>query len=161
MYISSDVATFYKKNNINIDMFGDNKEALIYTCGDINPIIEKYGIKKPEKKDLISIADIIGYNYCSSQSNNLFLSMSYFFDSSKGGYQNRSVGLLDYAEDEIIDKLRTSFEYEPITLVEVEPNKYIIYTNGIHRYTILRAFYLIEKEKVKEDPIKLEKIRKK
>lgn len=73
--------------------------------------------------------------------------MGNFFGDKNDGYHTRSLGMLDYTSEEIVPKLQNSFEVEPMILDEVDDGKYCISTNGMHRYTILRIHYLLDKLK--------------
>jgi len=57
--------------------------------------------------------------------------------------------MLDYSSEEIIEKLSSSFNDEPICVQEIDKGKYAISTNGMHRYSVLRAHYLLELQRVK------------
>jgi hypothetical protein len=94
--------------------------------------------------------------------------MGNFFGDIDDRYHTRSLGMLNYTSEEIVPKLQGSFFNEPMVLGEFDKDKYCIMYNGLHRYTILRIHYLLEKmnnqiseEELNEKytiPVNLEKI---
>lgn len=142
---NDDIVKFIKKFNVDVETILTLKEANILKPEDINPILSKYRVLKEEENVDINIGDILGYEgYLSSNKRNILLSMDNYFDGHGDGYHSRSVGLLDYDSNEIVDKLKSSFRSEPISVIEIEDNKYFISTNGLHRYTVLRFHYLLD-----------------
>ena len=59
-------------------------------------MVAKYGFYNEEEDAFISIADIIGYQKNIMQSSNIFLSISFFFESNADEYHSRSIDLLNY-----------------------------------------------------------------
>lgn len=114
---------------------------------DIDSILEEKSITTESESTSISIADILGYNY--PKKRDLFESMSEFFDSTRDGYQSRSIDMLKYTTDNIMSGLARSFIVEPIKVKEVNHGECFIDGNGMHRFTILRIMYLIEKSRGK------------
>lgn len=102
-----------------------------------------------EENAEISVADIYGYDTCKGE--NIFESFDKYFESNGDAYHTRSIGMLDCSRDEIIEKINRSFKAnpkrEPVKVAEVEKNKYVITENGRHRFTVLRALYLMELHK--------------
>ncbi len=127
-----------KLNVANLHLPGSN----ISTTKDINHIVYKYGMFDETETKIVSIANIIGHN--SFFSGNVFEQLDELFDNNGDSYHQRSVGMLDYDNDEIIEKLSRSFKSEPIEVNEIEENQSVISTNGLHRWTTLRCHYLAE-----------------
>jgi hypothetical protein len=159
--INEDVVRFIEKNNINLENFINSKESYIYNPSEIDLVILKYGFYYDRINAIVSVADIYGYNRSSEQQSNIFLSLSDYFDSYGDEYHSRSIGLLDYSSDEIMEKLKSSFISEPIVVKMISDNKYVISTNGLHRYTVLRAHFLNESYGIGKESEEFRKINKK
>lgn len=141
--MNSDVQRFLRKNGINPIEISQSENGRIKSPQEINKIVSKYGFYKSRKTTEISIEDIVGYDYQWNNINpNIAYSMDSFFNSLGDGYHSRSVGLLDYTAEDAVKKI--NFERERIVVDEMGDNKYIISTNGLHRYTVLRILYLSE-----------------
>lgn len=139
-----DVINFLKKNDIELNKFKNNKSFYIYNPKEINSLISKYGFYYDRKEAFVSIGDIIGYEKNINQSSNIFDSLNIYFDRSKDLYHSRCIELLEYSSNELLDVLKDSFIDEPIVINEMPNGKYVITTNGYHRYTILRAHFVNE-----------------
>lgn len=102
-----------------------------------------------EENAEISVADIYGYDTCKGE--NIFESFEKYFDSNGDAYHTRSIGMLDCTRNEIVGEIKRDFKTKPpeesIKVAEVEKNKYVITVNGRHRFTVLRALYLMELHK--------------
>lgn len=146
-----DALKFLEKNNINLEALKEGD------LDSIHHILRPYNVNrlitlthpffKEEKAINISIADILGYDkeYCGAY---YFLeSIPSFFYRNGTPYQQRSIELLSLTSDDIMERLALSFVKEPIKVQELEDNAYIISTNGLHRFTMLKIHYLIEYEK--------------
>ncbi|MDD4407300.1 MAG: hypothetical protein PHF30_04610 [Bacilli bacterium] len=107
-------------------------------------MVAKYGFYNEEEDAFISIADIIGYQKNIMQSSNIFLSISFFFESNADEYHSRSIDLLNYNANDLLKVLKNSFLIDPMAVKEMPNKKYIIVTNGFHRYTLLRAHFVNE-----------------
>lgn len=135
---------FLKINGIIPEETSSKVDSLIHTQSEINPIVYDYEFQEGRKTEEVSVADIVGL-YCKrGSSNNIFESLDDYFDSYGDGYHTRSVGMLEYNKDTIIEGLKKSFEAEPIVVQETGEGSYTILTNGLHRFTILRILYLKE-----------------
>lgn len=140
---------FIHKHNIDIDSIYDALH--IYSEKEINRIIANNKIEGETSIQLVSIADIIGYDYnWRGQSNNIADNFSIFFGEDST-YQTRSNGMLEYSSDEIIEKLYQSFKREPIRILELDNGRKVVSSNGMHRYTLLRLHYINELKKIKGD----------
>ena len=170
MYLNSELdESFFSLNKtceefirrINIDAITTNVDCNIYSKKDIDRIVDEYGVYTESDFSQISIANILGYNFTFLNVNpNIIYSLPSFFDENGDGYHSRSVGLLKYSSDDIIENLSSSFEQEPMIVDEIKNNIYIINGNGLHRYTVLRILYLSEVSKTK-DPDELKRIAQK
>lgn len=133
---------FLNLNSISLTEISQITENIIEPK-DIDSILEYKSITTEEETALVSIEDIIGYSY--PKKRDIFESISEFFDSQKDGYHSRSLSILQYTPDNIIPGLSNSFIVEPMKVKKVENGKCFIVGNGMHRFTILRIMYLLEK----------------
>ena len=144
--MNNTILNFLSREKIDINKINNLEENHIYSASDINYIIDRNKILKNNNlKKKISIADIKGYNYtfyCLSR--NCIENISHFFNEQGSGYETRSIGMLDYTSENIVEKLTYSFDREPIYLIEADKNKYIIGDNGLHRFHILKIHFLKE-----------------
>lgn len=143
--MNEDAVKFMEKNGFDpILLEADLDSAFILRKPQhLNDVLSKStAFYNPAESMEISIADIYGYDTCKGE--NIFESFEKYFESNGDTYHTRSIGLLDYSSDEIIKKIDRSFYSEPIKVAEVEKNKYVITVNGRHRFTVLRAHYLME-----------------
>ena len=69
--------------------------------------------------------------------------------------------MLRYSADNVLEGLRRSFEQEPINVKETGEENYIILSNGLHRFTVLRTFYLKELADAKGDEKKIRELKQK
>ena len=153
---------FLKKNGIVIEDVCSNIDSTIHTAAEENEIVSKYNFQTEAKDEMISVANIVGYDRTFyGLDKNIFLSMDHFFSTKGSTYHTRSVGMLEYDKDNIIESLKESFESEPISLIATGEGTYTILNNGLHRYTLLRVLYLSEAAKVKDNPKKLAELAKK
>lgn len=161
--MNEDIRRFLEKNNIDFKEISESIDCKLILPRQVNAIASEHGYFYATKGKNVSIADIVGYDYeYRNISSNIFLSMDSFFDSrDEYGYKGRSLGLLDYSPENIIEKLKESFEKEPIVVDDMGDNKYIVSKNGLHRYTVLRALYLAEYQKCNGDKNKIEELRQK
>ena len=148
------VINFIRKLNIDIERFIALDESVIEEPKFINSLIYRYGIIGGIEETNICISQVVGYDISGRDGSfppkkNVLLSMGEFFGDSNSGYHTRSLGMLDYTSEEIVSKLQYSFMSEPMVLDEADKNKYCISINGMHRYTVLRIHYLLEKLKNK------------
>ena len=142
------VEEFLEKNNIVYPALQQEGLLKVKSASDVNYIIARNRIfKNSYKKTRISIADILGYEYESQglTGQDFIYNMSNFFDIEGSGYQARSISMLEYSTDEIVDKLKPSFSREPMKIIEADKGgKYVIGDNGLHRYHVLKAHFLKE-----------------
>lgn len=156
--MNSDIQRFFERNNIDIRQVSSNVDCRVYSEYQINEISERYAVRQKQQETEVCIADILGYRDGRA---NIFLTMGDFFDSQGDGYHRRSIGMLDYSSDEIMWQLADSLEREPIVIDDTGEGKYVVSSNGLHRYTVFRAHYLSELEKCHGDPKKQLRLREK
>ena len=163
--MNEDVRRFLEKNNIDVEEVNKAIDCNLMLPRQVNPIASMpgHGYFKMVEDKFISIADIVGYDYEGRVTDpNIFHSMDSFFDSRQEyGYKARSIGLLDYSSETILEELKGSFETEPVEVDGMGNNNYVVSKNGLHRYTILRALYLNEYKKCNGDKKKIEELKHK
>lgn len=138
------IREFFCNHNINVEKLAYQKDSHVWNMEEIDSLVANYGMNGKQYNGQISIADIIGYEACGVHSPNLLYDLSEFFDRNGDGYHARSCGLLDIPSNMIMQRLEQSFENEPIVVRHIHGNNNIIYTNGLHRYTVLRVHFLNE-----------------
>ncbi len=146
-FYNEDTLKFFERNGLtldDVDMMSVNDREIIEPK-DVDSSLEVAALYDEESAGIVSIADVLGYD--SPLRKDLFESISEFFDSNGDGYHSRSVGMMEYSSDEVVSKLNQSFNIEPIKVKEVAEGKYFIDANGMHRFTILRAHYLFDKNR--------------
>lgn len=142
------IEKFLKDIKIKVN-FENNIDNMCYNKRDINSLISRYGMYKNKKLKKICVIDIIGKDRGKSQ--NILNELNDLFDENGNFYQKRSVSMLKYKSNEIIDKLYNSFKEEPIELKEIKRNKYIIANNGMHRVNLLKMHYYNELKKCRKE----------
>lgn len=160
--MNSENFIFFANNGFLITDVAENVDGHIYSPTEVNKIVADFGFQKGYRKKNVSIADIVGYDSeFHGNFDNIFDSMDYFFDEYGSLYQKRSTKMLEYSKDDIIEGLSSSFEIEPMSLIETGEGTYTVFTNGLHRYTLLRALYLCEASKVQGDEDALSALKEK
>ena len=160
--MNSDIRRFIQTNNINVSQINKELMNYIYTPKEINSITAEYGLYSGKSEKLISISKILGYDRdWRGISSNIIDSLDNFFNSNGSTYCSRSVGLLEYDKNTILPNLERSFEIDPIYVDECDKDKYVISTNGLHRYSVLRVHYLSEVCNAKDNGTDLEEVDKK
>ncbi|MBR4261249.1 MAG: hypothetical protein IKQ33_04800 [Clostridia bacterium] len=141
MQYNETITQFFSEMNIDKSI-ENNTEAICYNKREINTIIARYGMYKNKQNERICIADVIGKDRGKSQ--NILAELNGLFDRAGESYKKRSVSMLQYHSNEIINKLSNSFKVEPIELKEIKLGKYIVGNNGMHRVNLLKVHYLNE-----------------
>lgn len=113
---------FIKRENIDFSKI----DRAIYSTENINEIIKKYGVFGDYVDDLISLEQIYGIEDIKDIFPEILDS---YFDNHGDEYHSRAISMLEYNENNVIDGLSSSFQREPIKLVESDLNKYTISTN--------------------------------
>lgn len=152
------VKLFLERNNINPDEISKQVDCEIKTIEDIDYIISNYIIEKEKKDIYVSVADIVGFYWLgSSDKRNIFDSLNDYFDLDGDGYHARSCDNLENSADKMLKS--NSFNYEPICLLNINPEKniYVVTTNGKHRFISLKCLYLSELAKNKDNEKELRK----
>lgn len=145
---------FLEKNGINVEKIRETQDCSVKSQDEINSIVYRYGFQEGRRYREISVADIVGRDSFWNDENNtdIFESMDSFFEENSDGYHMRSLGMLEYNKDNIIENLRTSFKIEPIEVCETGEGQYVISSNGLHRFTVLRIMYLKELYELGKNP---------
>lgn len=151
---------FLKQNNIDIDEITRELDCKIYNFGQINPILFENEFQEKEIQKEVCIGDVWG-NDSNKNSGNIFQEMDEYFDENGDGYHTRALGMLELNTENAINQLKESFKYEPIECSHVENGKYVIMTNGLHRFIVLKILYLKEIQEAKGDKEKINQIREK
>ena len=139
------VKDFFDKNGADYLTLSRKEDSIIYSKNEINNLVAKSSIFKESIKGSVCIDEILGYDYkFYGDNNNVIMCLSNFFDEKGTAYQQRSVSMLEYSSEEVVEKLENSFIIEPMVVDEVESNKYVISRNGLHRYSLLKTHYMIE-----------------
>lgn len=142
------IINFLENNDINPNS-SDSDRFNIKSEAEINPILDKYFIPGKRVKKEISIANILGYSYEHlGLSYNLIHNLSHFFDHNGSTYQTRSLGMLKMSKEDCVETLKNVSIRDTVYVKECEKNKYIITTNGMHRFHVLRFHYLNELSKI-------------
>lgn len=135
---------FLEQNDIDLKL-GYQR---LYETADINEILERYMVSLNIGWQNVCIKDILGYDYgWRGEPSDLYQSFTSYFDSEGDTYHSRANSMLNYSSSEMVEKLSQSFKDEPISLLEVEKGKYVVETNGIHRFNILKVCYFGEIKK--------------
>lgn len=161
--MSKESIKFLEKNGIDPSFVRSKVDCTIYSREDINKIVSDYEFQTPRTKRNVSIADIVGYDTdWRDVVPDIYLSIDDLFSSTASTYESRSLSMLEYTKDNVVDGLRKSLEdfSEEMVLIETGEGSYVVFTNGLHRYTVLKAFYLMEAAYAKDDEM-LEKLAKK
>lgn len=152
------VKAWLAKEGIDYNFVKNKVDCSLLRANDVNPIVSKYGIYYGEKDEKISIGDIIGFEndgqtLFHGRGKDIFEELNYLFNGEGGEYTSRSLGMLDYSKEEILNNLAKSFEEQPITVIDVGDGKFSVAGNGKHRFTLLKAFYLSELSNIDENDI--------
>lgn len=139
---------FIKRENIDFSKI----DRTIYDTKDINEIIKKYRVYGDSVNKLVSLEQILGIEVEEFDKKSSFPEiLDLYFDEYGDSYRSRSISMLEYNENNVIDGLSSSFKYEPLRLTESDLGKCTISTNGIHRFIIMRILYLTAKSKCQNE----------
>lgn len=161
--VSYDTARFLIRNGMTYEELEKTASLSISSQEDIDPILYKYRIGSDGEEAMVSIADVVGYDYRYMQSSNdLLKAFPHFFDSNKmDGYHTRSLSMLDLTTENVMTALSPSFREEPMKLADAPDGRYTVNGNGMHRYSVLRSLYLIEISKARGNKEQEQAIREK
>ena len=168
--LSSTTIDFVNSLNFDVAEFMANRNNWYKTSAHINSIISEYGVfDYVNEEKVISVADIIGHDGSINvdggcyKGANILHTFENFFDKNGDEYHARSLGLLEYKSgEELIEGLkRRNQDTLSMKIKHIEDGKYIIASNGLHRFSVLRFHYLLDcmkKEKSEEELRELYKI---
>ena len=139
------VNNFLNEKNIDSSFIENNEKAVCYNKRDINFIVSKYGMYKSKNVQRVCIDDVVGKYRGKTQK--VLNELNELFNEEAESYKKRSVSMLKYDSEEVINCLKESFVAEPIELKEIKKGKYIIGNNGMHRVNLLRVHYFNELKK--------------
>ncbi len=145
---------FARSMGVDFDSFMNDPSNDVLATRDVNPIVARFGVFDDVREvRRISIADIMGHDACNyndrCKGKNILQTMTLFYERGGDGYHTRALGLLDYESGSaLLEGLRKrNDDTKDMVVREVEDGKYIISNNGLHRYTLLRFHYLLERSK--------------
>ncbi len=140
---------FIRRLNIDFSEF----DSRVYTTKDINPIVAEYEVQGEGEIKSVPLEFMYGVDkQVDIVPDYTFPKiLDSYFDAEGDGYHSRSVGMLQYDENNVIDKLQGSFSSEPMVLHEVDMDKYVVSTNGMHRFLVMRLLYLSARSKCKNE----------
>lgn len=142
------VEKFLTENDYDFDN-ADYYSFCVKSDADINPFLIHFYIPGKSFKTNVSIANILGYSYESfNLSCNLISNLSRYFDEEGTSYQVRSLGMLTMDRETCIETMKKVSIDDTVHVRECDENKYIITSNGMHRYHVLRFHYLNELSKI-------------
>ena len=154
---------FAKKFNFNMKAFMEDPSNNYNRSRDINPIANYYGVfTKTEQEENISVADIVGHdgivNCGYYKGSNILYTFENFFEKKGDDYHSRALALLDYDSGEdllnVFKNNNNPHNTKDMVVRELDDGKYVITSNGLHKYTVLRFHYLLDRmkhEKSEED----------
>ncbi len=151
--VSYDTARFLVRNGTTYEEMASKVNLQIVSQAEIDSVLFGFRIDSEEKEEMVSIADVIGYDYSWIHcGNDLLKAFPSFFDSNrKDGYHQRALSMLDLTVEDVMEKLAPSFLEEPMKLVNTLDGKYTVGGNGMHRYSVLRSLFCIEMMRAKGD----------
>lgn len=158
---------FINSLDFDVETFMLNKNNNHQSTYDINPIIRNYGIfDYVDEKIEVSIADLIGHdaiNNCGGyKGKNILYTFENFFKKNSDSYHTRALGLLEYRTgEELLEELEKRHDTVDMKVNQIENGKYVVSSNGLHRFTVLRFHYLLDcmrNKKSKEELHELYKI---
>lgn len=135
---------FIKINEINLE----NIDCTVKCISDINPIFKGSRLLSEKVRNNVCVEHIIGIDNERFKKYLLTDIFDILFDKNGSNYQNRSIGMLKLTESNVLERLESSFEKEPIVTLALRNNLHLISDNGLHRFCVLRMIYLNEKNKM-------------
>ena len=138
--INSEIKEYHISRNIDVN--NDDKSNVMENYENHDEIFSNYGIYKEKTDEYVCVGDI--NSTLMGGASSLYEEMSNLFDSSKTNYEARDISMLDYSQEELVHALKPSFSTDPIKLIKLDNNDYVINSNGRHRVTLLKANYISE-----------------
>lgn len=150
--LSPTTMKFVKSLGFDVKKFMSNSNNDYKNSFDINPIVSKYGVYDSFDEEVtISVADLVGHDYVPKANSdnsgmNILRTFEKFFEEGGDDYHSRSLELLEYESGEQLLKglERRNRDTTNMLVREIEDGKYIISSNGLHRFTVLRFHYLLD-----------------
>ncbi len=167
--LSTTTMKFINSLDFDIEKFMSNPHNNYYSSLDINHIISRFGVFDSIYEEvLISVADLIGHDCCINDAggfkgSNILYTFENFFEYNGDRYHTRAIELLNYKSgEELLKELeRRNHDTSDMAVQEIEEGKFIVSSNGMHRFTVLRFHYLLDlmkKEKSESELRELYKI---
>ena len=166
--LSPTTIDFIKSLNFDIEAFMSDPSNDYKTSFNINPIVDRYGVfDYLNESAIVSVADLLGHdgpcNCGGYKGKNILYTFENFFKKNGDGYHTRALGLLEYKSgEELLEELKMrNQDTIDMKIREIEDGKYIVFGNGLHRFTVLCFHYLLDcmkKEKSKDEIKELYKI---
>lgn len=145
--MNNDLVFFLEKHGINnIEDFSDKMNMeFLSTENSISLNEMEYVVMNKTTERVIPISKLVGCNESHlSDDKSLISSFSNFFDSSKNdSYHTRGLSLLNVSFESIMKVISPSFNEEPMKTISID-NRYYIGNNGLHRFILLKLFYMAE-----------------
>ncbi len=147
------VNRFLIYHEINPDSISKKVDTKLYSKEYFLGVLSSYIIYKPQRIEEVSIGDIYGYNFDLEEPNvSIFeLLNSYFKEDKKKkvngfgkkqDYFNRSNENIFLSSNQMIEKSNNCTELITVNRIDIDNNINLIYTNGMHRFLLLKIIYL-------------------
>lgn len=142
MIISSKAMDYI--NSRGLDINDPRTNIPMESYDSYNSIFANYGIyKKSTMEDKVCVGDIKS-TVMGGSSSLYFEFASLYNENNTSDYYKRDMDLLEYTPEELNSVLRSTFENEPVDLLKLSNNEYVINQNGRHRVNLLKINYLGE-----------------
>lgn len=160
--LTNTTTEFINSLEFDVEKFMTSPENNFKSLYGINYLQAKFGVRDYiEEIREISIADLIGtsYNPC-EHDKNILHTFNSFFENNGDGYHTRALSLLEYKNGtELLKALNDrNNDTKDMNVLELEDGNYVISSNGLHRFTILRFHYLLDKMKGEKSEEELRKL---
>ena len=131
-------------NSRGLDINDPRTNIPMESYDSYNSIFANYGIyKKSTMEDKVCVGDIKS-TVMGGSSSLYFEFASLYNENNTSDYYKRDMDLLEYTPEELNSVLRSTFENEPVDLLKLSNNEYVINQNGRHRVNLLKINYLGE-----------------
>lgn len=131
-------------NSRGLDINDPRTNISMESYDTYNSIFANYGLyKKSTMEDKVCVGDI--KSTVMGGSSSLYSEFaSLYNENNASDYYKRDMDLLEYTPEELNSVLRSTFENEPVDLLKLSNNEYVINQNGRHRVNLLKINYLGE-----------------
>lgn len=147
------VNNFLVFHEIEPNVISKKVDTRLYSKEYFLGILSSYVIYKPQRIDEVSIGDIYGCNFELKKPNiSVFELLSDYFKEDKKKKENRFDKKQDYfnrsneniflSSNQMIEKSNNCSEHITVSKIDIENNINLIYTNGMHRFLLLKSIYL-------------------